>query len=150
MHHKACNLYYMDAQYTKCGWHHPWNMDATNTLGAYRCCSSHLCQLQRKASETVGKKEKEKTEKHKINEDENIDTGEQTKCTLLLSCYDFTIIKSELRAFASMYATAFGLLYMLFPTIILIFAYPTQISYCDIYVHNSLSVCNNCLFCQYR
>ena len=61
------------------------------------------------------------------NKDENIDTGEQTKCTPLLSCCDFNIIKSELRTFASVYATAFGLLYMFFPTIVLTFAYPTQI-----------------------
>ena len=34
---------------------------------------------------------------------------------------------SELRTFANMSATAFALFYMLFPTIILMFAYPTQI-----------------------
>ena len=70
---------------------------------------------------------KKRREQKSTNEDENIDTEEQTKCTLLLSCCDFNIIKSELRTFASMYTTAFGLFYMLFPIIVLMFAYPTQI-----------------------
>ena len=35
--------------------------------------------------------------------------------------------KSEFRTFTNMCATVFGLFYMLFPTIILMFAYPTQI-----------------------
>ena len=35
--------------------------------------------------------------------------------------------KSELRTFSNLSATAFGLFYMLFPTIVLMFAHPTQI-----------------------
>jgi hypothetical protein len=73
---------------------------------------------------------KKEREQKSINEDENVDSiGVPTKCihTMLLSCCDFNIVKSELRTFASMCATAFGLLYMFFPTIILMFAYPTQI-----------------------
>lgn len=66
-------------------------------------------------------------EQMSTNEDDNVDMGEPTKCVVILSCCDFNIIKSELRAFAGMCATAFGLLYMLFPTIVLTFAYPTQI-----------------------
>ena len=73
---------------------------------------------------------KKSREQNGANEDEvgeNMDTGEQTKCTMLLSCCDFNIIESKLRTFATMCATAFALFYMLFPTIILMFAYPTQI-----------------------
>ena len=57
---------------------------------------------------------------------ETMDKGEQTKrgcCTCACDCNT----KSELRTFSNMSATAFGFFHMLFPTIILTFAYPTQI-----------------------
>ena len=56
---------------------------------------------------------------------ENIDKGEQTKDRCSCTCDCNT--KSELRTFSNMSATAFAFFYMLSPTIILMFAYPTQI-----------------------
>ena len=74
------------------------------------------------------REERKITEQKSIKENEiigaNTDKGEQTKrgcCT----CDCNT--KSELRTFSNMSATAFGFFHMLFPTIILMFAYPTQI-----------------------
>ena len=61
-------------------------------------------------------------ERKKEEQNENIDKGEQAK----RRCCDCNT-KSELRTFSNMSATAFALFYMLFPTIILMFAYPTQI-----------------------
>ena len=72
-------------------------------------------------------KKKRREQIESTNKDDSIDTGKPTKCMMLLSCCDFNVFKSELRAFAGICATAFGLLYMFFPTIVLTFAYPTQI-----------------------
>jgi hypothetical protein len=51
---------------------------------------------------------------------------------------------SQLRTFSNLCATTFVLFYLFFPTIILMFAYPTQISH--FHVCNSLLVCNKYIF----
>ena len=73
------------------------------------------------------REERKITEQKNIKENEIIgETIEQMKrgcCTCACDCNT----KSELRTFSNMSATAFGFFHMLFPTIILMFAYPTQI-----------------------
>ena len=94
-------------------------------------CAVHLIFVSFSVRHHKQIEKKKEREQKIINGDENeeSDMGVPTKCihTVLLSCCDFNIIESELRTFASMCATVFALLYMFFPTIILMFAYPTQI-----------------------
>ena len=67
-------------------------------------------------------KQKQSSTKEIEMGENNIGTGEQSK----RRCCDCNT-KSELRIFTNVYATAFALFYMLFPTIILTFAFPTQV-----------------------
>ena len=72
-------------------------------------------------------KKKEEMQKRKQSSAEvgesRTDTGEQAK----RRCCNCNAMSTELQIFCNMCATAFALFYMLFPTIILMFAFPTQI-----------------------
>ena len=76
------------------------------------------------------REERKITEQKSIKEKiivETMDRGEQMKRGYCTSCACDCNTKSEFRTFSNMSATAFGFFHMLFPTIILTFAYPTQI-----------------------
>jgi hypothetical protein len=91
-------------------------------MGAVQIVFISVYVSHQKKREVRKMSEQKSIKENKIGE--NIDKGEQTKrgcCT----CDCDT--KSELRTFSNMSATSFGFFHMLFPTIILTFAYPTQI-----------------------